>query len=78
MSMRQLLNALITFHDIGDKVNLIEHDSEKEEAIDVAITYGIADIPGCYIDGDIVEGDDFEQDDIVSAMKKLADKLKNA
>jgi len=78
MSMRQLLNALITYHNIGVQVNCIEYDSDKEEAIDAAIKYGIMDIPGCWIDGVVIEGDDFEKDDIVSAMKKLADKLKTA
>jgi hypothetical protein len=77
-SMNQLLNALIRYHDLGDDVNLLRYDCESEEAIDIALEYEINDIPGCHIDGTVIEGEGFNRHEVESAMENLANTLKNA
>jgi len=68
-SMRQTINSVSNY--LGVDITLKEYDCTKEDAIDIALKYNISDVPGCNINGEIIEGEDFSPEDIVNALKKL-------
>ena len=40
------------------------YDCEEEYSVDIALEYGISDIPGCWAFGEVFEGENFSEDDL--------------
>ena len=72
-SMRQAIKSISMFYEVEDKIKLVEYNCDDEEAIDIAIKYSIGDIPGCSIEGVVIDGEDYNREDIVKAIKKIAE-----
>jgi hypothetical protein len=47
------------------------YNSESEDAINVALETGISDLPGCYVDGEVIEGEHFSRKNLIRAIKNL-------
>ena len=71
-SMRQSINSVSSFYFV--EIDLLEYDCETPEAIDVALEYGIEDIPGCSINGNVICGDEYDPELIVKAFEELSEK----
>lgn len=67
--MRETIAESINLNNVD--VDLREYDCEDADAIDVALEYGIEDIPGCCIDGVVVEGEGFSPSEIKALISKL-------
>lgn len=53
---------------------LVEYDSDDDESVDIAIKYGVSDIPACIVLGssiDIVEGQRFDKQKIINVISGL-------
>jgi len=68
-TMRQTLNSVIKTLD--SEVELIAMNCADDEALDFALDHDITDVPACYIDGTVIEGENYRTDDIIKALKKL-------
>ena len=71
-SMRQAINSISKFLEVDDKIELFAYDCENDDAIDIALEYGISEVPGCSIGGIVIEGEDFDKDEILEALKKFS------
>ena len=52
------------------KSKIIKMECDTEEAVDYAIENGINDLPACVINGIIIQGENFNPDDIKNAIKQ--------
>jgi len=69
-SMRQTINSVIRQEDIN--AELYAYNCNDDEAIDIALDHNINDVPGCNINGIVIEGENFNPKEIVKALKKLS------
>jgi hypothetical protein len=46
------------------------YDCEEGDSVDIALEYGISDIPGCWAFGEVFEGEDFSDDDLRNHLRK--------
>ena len=69
-SMRQTINSVVK-HENLDAV-VVAYNCNDDEAIDIALDNGISDVPGCCVDGKVFEGEDFDLDGLVKALKELS------
>ena len=53
-------------------IEIEEHHCEDIDSINIAIDYGITDVPGCNIGGIVVEGEGYNRKDLVRAIKSLS------
>lgn len=67
--MRETIAESINLNNVD--ADLREYDCECADAIDVAIEYGIEGLPGCSIDGVVVEGEGFSPSEIKTLISKL-------
>ena len=49
LSMKQAINSMTKFLDLEDKVELYSYNCEEDESLEVALEYGISEVPGCSI-----------------------------
>jgi len=68
--MKQTIRSVIKFENIN--AEMIAYDCEDDEAIDVALKYGIEEVPGCYINGTVIQGSSSNSKDIIRELKKLS------
>jgi hypothetical protein len=71
-SMKQAINSGIKHFELTDKVEFSAYNSNSEEAIDVAIENSISEIPGCVIGGTVIEGENFNPQEILDALEKMS------
>jgi hypothetical protein len=68
-AMRQAINTGIRHFKLEGEVNLFVHNCKDDESIEVALEYGITDIPGCSIGGKVIEGEGFDPQEILDALE---------
>jgi thiol-disulfide isomerase/thioredoxin len=69
-TMRQTINSVIKHENIDAEV--FAYNCQDDDSLDVALDYGISDVPGCYINGTVIEGEDYDSKALVEALKKLS------
>jgi hypothetical protein len=69
-SMKQTINSVITHEHLD--AELLIYNCQDAESIDVALDYKITDIPGCNVNGTVIEGEDYDHNALVDALKKLS------
>jgi len=70
-TMRQTINSMIKHLELD--AQLYAYNCEEDESIDIALDNDISDVPGCNINGTIIEGDNYDHDKLVETLKKLAE-----
>ena len=53
------------------RTKIVRMECETEDAIDYAVDNNINDLPACNIGGIIIQGEDFDTDEIKAAIKKM-------
>ena len=69
-SMRQTINSVVKHLELD--VEVMVYNCKDNESIEVAIEYDISDVPGCNIGGTVIEGEDFDPDEVIKALEKLS------
>lgn len=72
-SMRQTINSVIK--NLSIDAELFVYNCKDPESIDIAIEYNISDIPGCNIGNVIIEGEDYDNEELVNVLKNLPKKI---
>lgn len=70
-SMIQAINSISKALEISDKISLKLYEVDDDEATDMAIDYEIDDVPGCNINGKVIQGENFKIKDIEDALKSI-------
>jgi len=66
------MEAFLNLATISKNINIVHINSESNEAIEVAVKYGIEDLPACVIGDSVFFGKDgFTYDEILEAVKRL-------
>jgi len=68
-AMRQSINSMSSYLNLN--ITLKEYDCETDEAIEAALDYKINDIPGCNIGGRVIQGEKYNPDEILKALKQM-------
>ena len=71
--MRIFIRKALKDLKLENEINVVEIDSESEEAIDIAVKNEILDIPGCSFNGKSVYGESFLYDDIYELIKEQSE-----
>lgn len=67
----QEMREIIEDHVDRKSTNVNYYNSESNEALDVALETGISDLPGCCVDGEIIEGEYFSKMKLIDAIRNL-------
>ena len=68
--MKQTIQSVIRFGNI--KAEVLAYNFDDAETIDVAIAYEIDDVPGCNINGTVIEGKYYNTKALVRELEKLS------
>lgn len=69
--MKQTINSFLSVNKLNGKYKLYSYECSGDESIDIALEYDLSDVPSCNILGEVVEGEDYDKEDLMSALEKL-------